>query len=71
MESIDVINLIDDLKTIYPVEHMQDRLNRWKRLVIESDIDNNWNSKQFEMELKAELVIIRSILTRIEKNAKK
>lgn len=67
MESIEVINIIDDLKTIYPVEHMQDRLNRWKRLVVQSEIDGEWNSKHFELELNAELAIIKSILQRIKK----
>jgi hypothetical protein len=67
MESIEVINIIDDLKIIYPVEHMQDRLNRWKRLVVESENDDEWNLKHFELELNAELAIIKSILYRIKK----
>jgi hypothetical protein len=67
MESIEVINIIDDLKIIYPIEHMQDRLNRWKRLVVQSDIDGEWNLKHFELELNAELAIIKSILYRIKK----
>ncbi len=67
MESIDIINLIDDLKRVYSEEHMQDKLNRWKALVIKMDMDGEWNSLQLKSELQAELVIIRSILRKIEK----
>lgn len=67
MESIDIINLIDDLKTIYRDDHMQDRLNVWKRKVIEMDMNNEWNSLQLKSELEAELIVIKSILERIKK----
>ncbi len=67
MESIDIINLIDDLKTIYRDGHMQDRLNVWKRKVIEMDMNNEWNSLQLKSELEAELIVIKSILERIKK----
>jgi hypothetical protein len=67
MEAINIINLIDDLKTIYHAEYMQDKLNRWKSLVIQMDMDGKWDSLQLKSELEAELVIIKSILTRIEK----
>jgi len=67
MEAIDIINLIDDLKTIYQADHMQDRLNVWKDKVIKMDMDDEWDSLQLKSELQAELVIIKSILTRIKK----
>jgi hypothetical protein len=67
MESIDIINFIDDLKTIYQANHMQDRLNTWKDRVIKMDMNGTWDSVQLKSELEAELVIIKSILTRIEK----
>jgi hypothetical protein len=67
MEAIEVIQIIDELKTIYQVDHMQDRLNVWKSLVIQMDTDGKWNSKDFEMELDAESAIIKSILFRIQK----
>jgi len=66
MESIDIINLIDDLKTIYHTDHMQDRLNVWKDKVIKMDMNNEWNSLQLKSELESELVIIKSILQRIK-----
>ena len=67
MEAIEVIRIIDELKTIYQVDHMQDRLNVWKSLVIYMDMNGEWNSKDFEMELDAESAIVKSILTRIKK----
>lgn len=67
MEAIEVIQIIDELKIIYQVEHMQDKLNRWKSLVIQMDMNGEWNLKDFEIELDAESTIIRSILTRINK----
>ena len=67
MEAIEVIQIIDELKTIYQVDHMQDRLNVWKSLVIHMDMEGKWNSKDFEMELDAESAIIKSILFRIQK----
>jgi|APGre2960657505_1045072.scaffolds.fasta_scaffold11175_6 hypothetical protein len=66
MEPIDIINLIDDLKTIYHTDHMQDRLNVWKDKVIKMDMNNEWNSLQLKSELESELVIIKSILQRIK-----
>ena len=66
MEPIDIINFIDDLKTIYQPEHMQDRLNVWKDKVIKMDMNNEWDSLQLKSELEAELVIIKSILSRIK-----
>jgi len=66
MEPIDIINLIDDLKTIYRADHMQDRLNVWKDKVIKMDMNNEWNSLQLKSELESELVIIKSILQRIK-----
>ena len=67
MEAFDVIQIIDELKIIYQADHMQDRLNVWKSLVIYMDTNGEWNSKDFEMELDAESAIIKSILTRIKK----
>lgn len=67
MESFDVIQIIDQLKIIYPPSDMQDKLNRWKSIVIQMDMDGKWNTKDFIRELNAELVIIRSILKRVEK----
>jgi hypothetical protein len=67
MESFDVIQIIDQLKIIYPPTDMQDKLNRWKSIVIQMDMDGKWNTKDFIRELNAELVIIRSILKRVEK----
>ena len=67
MEAIEAIQIIDELKTIYQVEHMQDRLNVWKSLVIQMDMNGEWNSKDFEMELDAESAIIKSILIKIKK----
>lgn len=66
MKSIDIINLIDDLKQVYPDFHMQDRLNLWKTKVIEMDTNNQWNSLKLKSELEAELMIIKSILQRIK-----
>ena len=71
MEAIDIINLIDDLKTIYQADHMQDRLNVWKDKVIKMDMDNEWDSLQLKSELQAELVIIKSILIRIKNEKRK
>lgn len=67
MEPIEIIDIIDNLKTIYQVEHMQDKLNRWKRLVVETEMKGEWDSTLFEMELDAELAIVKSILHRIKK----
>jgi hypothetical protein len=67
MKAIEVIQIIDELKIIYQADHMQDRLNVWKSLVIYMDTNCEWNSKDFEMELDAESAIIKSILTRIKK----
>jgi hypothetical protein len=68
MEAIDIINIIDSLKTIYQAGHMQDRLNVWKDKVIKMDMNGEWNSLQLlqlKSELEAELAIIKSILSRI------
>ena len=67
LTSFDAIQIIDQLKTIYSENDMQDKLNRWKSLVIQMDMQGLWDAKKFERELNAELVIIRSILRRIEK----
>jgi hypothetical protein len=65
MEAIDIINIIDNLKTIYQDSHMQDRLNVWKDKIIKMDTNNEWNSLQLKSELESELTIIKSILSRI------
>ena len=67
MEAFDIIQIIDELKTIYQAEHMQDRLNVWKSKVIKMDMNGEWDLKDFEMELDAESTIIKSILIRIKK----
>ncbi len=66
MEAIEVIRIIDELKTIYLPSFMQDKLNRWKRLAIELDKETGFNQKLFESELKTEELIIKEILNKIE-----
>lgn len=67
MKAIEVIQIIDELKIIYQAEHMQDRLNVWKDKVIKMDMNGEWDSKDFEIELDAESAIIKSIISRIKK----
>ena len=66
MESIEVIQIIVELKIIYQAEHMQDKLNRWKRLAMELDTEVGFNEELFESELKTEALIIKEILNKIE-----
>ena len=70
MEAIEVIQIIDELKTIYQAGHMQDRLNVWKDRVIKMDMNSEWGPLQIlqlKSELEAESAIIKSILFRIQK----
>lgn len=67
LTAFDAIQIIDQLKIVYPPSDMQDKLNRWKSTVIQMDSEGKWNAKDFVRELNAELVIIRSILKRVEK----
>lgn len=70
MEAIDIIQIIDELKTIYQDSHMQDRLNVWKDKVIKMDTNNEWGPLQIlqlQSELESESAIIKSILQRIKK----
>jgi hypothetical protein len=66
MEAIEVIQIIDDLKSTYQPAFMQDKLNRWKRLAIELDTEVGFNEELFESELKTEALIIKEILNKIE-----
>ena len=66
MKAIEVIQIIDELKTTYKPAFMQDKLNRWKRLAIELDTEIGFNQKFFESELKTEALIIKEILNKIE-----
>ena len=68
MEAIEVIRIIDELKSTYRPSFMQDKLNRWKELAMELDGESGFNEKLFESELKTESLIAKEILAKIELN---
>jgi hypothetical protein len=68
MEAIEVIRIIDELKSTYRPSFMQDKLNRWKELAMELDGESGFNEKLFESELKTEALIAKEILGKIELN---
>jgi hypothetical protein len=68
MEAIEVIRIIDELKSTYRPSFMQDKLNRWKELAMELDGESGFNEKLFESELKTEALIAKEILAKIGLN---
>ena len=66
MDPFDLIEIIDDLKIEHSDFDMQDRLNVWKRKVVEADIAGVSYYKEFISDLEKEKFIIEEILKQIK-----
>lgn len=70
MDPFEIIDIIDELKIVHNDTDMQDRLNVWKRKVVESDIAGLSYYKEFIIELEKEKTIIEAILKKIKTHKK-
>lgn len=70
MDPFELIEIIDELKTVHSEPDMQDRLNVWKRKIVEADIAGVSYYKEFVSDLEKEKTIIEAILRKIKTRKK-
>lgn len=70
MDPFELIEIIDELKTVHFDSDMQDRLNAWKRKIVEADIAGVSYYKEFMSDLEKEKTIIEAILRKIKTRKK-
>ena len=70
MDPFELIDIIDELKNVHSESDMQDRLNVWKRKIVESDVAGVSYYIEFISELEKEKTIIEAILRKIKTSKK-
>lgn len=70
MDPFDIIDIIDELKNVHSEPDMQDRLNVWKRKIVEADIAGVSYHLEFVSDLEKEKTIIEAILKKIKTSKK-
>lgn len=66
MDPFELIDIIDELKNVHSEPDMQDRLNVWKRKIVQADVAGVSFYKEFISELEKEKTIIEAILRKIK-----
>ena len=71
MDPFELIQIIDELKTVHLESDMQDRLNAWKRkIVLHPDFAGASYYIEFISDLEKEKTIIEAILRKIKTRKK-